>query len=77
MRGRTFTREFKLDLMHQIASRAKRPGQVCRAHQLGESVLARWRREYERLPRLERAGVAELERAPVRTDTARSRAAGR
>lgn len=47
MRGRTFTREFKLDLMHQIASGAKRPAQVCRAHQLGESVLARWRREYE------------------------------
>ena len=47
MRGRTFTREFKLDLVRQIASGAKRPAQVCREHQLGESLLARWRREYE------------------------------
>lgn len=47
MRGRTFTRECKLDIMHQLASGAKRPAQVCREQQLGESVLARWRREYE------------------------------
>src|SRR5260221_2509301 len=47
MRGRAFTREFKLDLVRQIASGAKRPAQVCREHQLGESLLARWRREYE------------------------------
>lgn len=47
MRGRTFTREFKLDMVRQVASGAKRPAQVCREHQLGESLLARWRREYE------------------------------
>lgn len=47
MRGRTFTREFKLDVVRQIASGAKRPAQVCREHQLSESLLARWRREYE------------------------------
>jgi transposase len=47
MRGRTFTREFKLDVVRQVASGAKRPAQVCREHQLGESLLARWRREYE------------------------------
>jgi len=47
MRGRTFTREFKLDLVRQVASGAKRPAQVCREHQLSESLLARWRREYE------------------------------
>lgn len=40
MRGRTFAREFKLDLVRQIASGAKRPAQVCREHQLGESVLS-------------------------------------
>ncbi len=45
MRGRTFTREFKLDVVRQVASGAKRPAQVCREHQLGESLLARWRRE--------------------------------
>jgi transposase len=47
MRGRTFTREFKLDLVRQIASGAQRPAQVCREQQLGERLLARWRREYE------------------------------
>jgi transposase-like protein len=47
MRGRSFTREFKLDVVRQVTSGAKRPAQVCREHQLGESLLARWRREYE------------------------------
>ncbi len=47
MRGRTFTREFKLDVVRQVASGTKRPAQVCREHQLSESVLARWRRECE------------------------------
>lgn len=47
MRGRTFTREFKLDVVQQIASGAKRPAQICREHQLAETLLLRWRREYE------------------------------
>jgi putative transposase len=47
MHGRTFTREFKLEVVRQVASGAKRPAQVCREHQLGASLLARWRREYE------------------------------
>lgn len=46
MRGRTFTREFKLDVCRQIASGQKRSAQVCREHQLGETVLLRWRKEY-------------------------------
>jgi putative transposase len=75
MRGRTFSREFKLDVVQQIASGAKRPAQVCREHQLAETVLLRWRREYEErgeaafTPREVAAGspsaeqrVAELER---------------
>ena len=47
MRGRTFSREFKLEVVRQIASGVKRPAQVCREHQLAETVLLRWRREYE------------------------------
>jgi transposase-like protein len=47
MRGRTFTREFKLEVVRQIESGAKRPAQVCREHHLAETVLLRWRREYE------------------------------
>lgn len=45
-RGRSFTREFKLELMHQLASGARRPAQLCREHGLAEGVLWRWRREY-------------------------------
>ena len=45
-RGRTFTREFKLELMHQLASGQRRPAQVCREHELANGVLWRWRREY-------------------------------
>jgi transposase len=75
MRGRTFSREFKLDVVQQIASGAKRPAQVCREHQVAEAVLLRWRREYEErgeaafTPREAASGsasteqrVAELER---------------
>jgi transposase-like protein len=47
MRGRTFTREFKLDVVRQVTGGTKRPAQVCREHRLGESLLARWRREDE------------------------------
>ncbi|HEY8325329.1 MAG TPA: transposase [Ktedonobacterales bacterium] len=46
MPGRIFTREFKLDLVRQLATGAKRPAQVCRDHGLANSVLARWRQEY-------------------------------
>jgi transposase-like protein len=47
MRGRTFTREFKLDVVRQVAGGAKRPAQVCREHQLSASLLAHWRKQYE------------------------------
>ncbi|SRR5258708_18448523 len=47
MRGWVFSREFKLEVVQQIASGAKRPAQVCREQQLAETVLLRWRRVYE------------------------------
>jgi transposase-like protein len=47
MRGRACSREFKLEVVQQIASGAKRPAQVCREHHVAETVLLRWRREYE------------------------------
>jgi transposase len=46
-RGRTYTREFKLDCVRQVATGNKRPAQICREHNLAESVLLRWRKEYE------------------------------
>jgi transposase len=46
MRGRTFSREFKVDICRQVANGEKRPAQVCREHLLTETVLLRWRQEY-------------------------------
>lgn len=46
-RGRVHSREFKLMVVRQVASGAKRPVQVCREHELTESLLLRWRHEYE------------------------------
>ncbi len=47
MSRRTFTREFKLDVVRQVTSGEKRPSQVCREHQLGDNLLGRWRQEVE------------------------------
>lgn len=44
---RNHTREFKLECVRQIATGQKRPAQICREHNLSESVLLRWRKEYE------------------------------
>jgi transposase len=34
-------------MLSAVANAQKRPAQVCREHNLSESVLLRWRREYE------------------------------
>jgi transposase len=47
MHKRTHSREFKLDIVRQIATGQKRPAQVCREYGLAESVLSRWRKEYQ------------------------------
>jgi transposase-like protein len=44
---RNHTREFKLECVRQVATGQKRPAQICREHNLSESVLLRWRKEYE------------------------------
>ena len=46
MRGRTHSREFKLDVVRQVVSGAKRPVQICREYGLADGVLHRWRTEY-------------------------------
>lgn len=46
-RGRTFSREFKLAVVREVADGEKRPAQACREHELAEGLLLRWRREYE------------------------------
>jgi transposase len=74
MPGRVYSREFKLTVARQVATGEKRPAQACREYNLAESVLQRWRKEYEARGEAafaareagERAGVeervAELER---------------
>src|SRR5690348_8621471 len=47
MPGRTFSRDFKLTVVRQLASGEKRPAQVCREHNLSNSMVSRWRQEYE------------------------------
>jgi transposase len=45
--GRSHSREFTLDVVRQIARGEKRPAQICREHGLAESLLRRWRKEYD------------------------------
>ena len=47
MRGRVHSRKFKLDVVRQVASGEKRPAQVCREYGRADSLLLRWRKEYE------------------------------
>ena len=45
--GRTHSRDFKLEVVRQVASGEKRPAQLCREHAIAEGVLLRWRKEYD------------------------------
>ena len=47
MQKRVHSREFKLEVIHQLASGEKRPAQICREYGLADSVLSRWRKEYQ------------------------------
>jgi transposase-like protein len=44
---RYHTRELKLQCCRRVATGEKRPAQICREHNLSESVLLKWRKEYE------------------------------
>ena len=47
MQKRMHSREFKLDVVRQIATGQKRLAQACREYGLADSVLSRWRKEYQ------------------------------
>jgi len=47
MQKRIHSREFKLEVVRQAASGEKRPAQICREYGIAESVLSRWRKEYQ------------------------------
>ncbi len=69
---RTFTPEFKTQVVLAILSGTKSQAEVCREHHLKDSVVARWRQEFlEKAPTLfelssqrrqDQARIAELER---------------
>jgi putative transposase len=47
MKRRVHSREFKLEIARQVTSGEKRPAQLCREHNLSNSVLDRWPKAYE------------------------------
>jgi putative transposase len=47
MMKRTFSREFKLQVVRQLVSGEKRFAQLCREHGLCQTLLRRWRDQYE------------------------------
>ena len=44
---RIFDREFKLQVVRQLKSGEKRLAQVCREHNLCQTLVRRWREQYE------------------------------
>lgn len=47
MPKRTFDREFKLQVVRQLANGEKRLSHLCREHSLCQSLVRRWREQYE------------------------------
>ena len=48
MPKRTFSREFKLQIARQLVTGEKRVAQVCREHALCQTLVRRWREQYEK-----------------------------
>jgi len=48
MTKRVFTRDFKLQVVRQLARGEKRISQVCREHALCQTLVRRWREQYEK-----------------------------
>ena len=46
---RSFGREFKVQVVRQWIRGEKRLAQLCREHSLSESLVRRWREQYEQL----------------------------
>jgi putative transposase len=44
---RSFSREFKLQVVRQLVSGEKRFAQLCREHSLCQTLLRRWRDQYQ------------------------------
>ena len=69
---RTFSPEFKAQVVLEVLTGVKSGAQVCREHRIKDSVLSRWKQDFvERAPQLfvhgnrqsqEEARIADLER---------------
>jgi transposase len=69
---RTFSPEFKFQVVLEVVTGAKQPSEICREHQIAEPVLYRWRKEFlekgsqiferRRSVQSEDGRIAELER---------------
>ena len=46
MQRRNFSPEFKLQCVLDLISGRKRPAQLCREHNISESLLSRWQRQF-------------------------------
>ena len=46
---RTFSREFKLQVARQAVTGEKRIAQLCREHSLCQTLVQKWKRQYELL----------------------------
>lgn len=44
---RSFDREFKLQVVRQLANGEKRISQICREHGLCQTLVRRWREQYD------------------------------
>jgi transposase len=69
---RTFSSEFKFQVVLEILTGVKQPSEICREHQIAEGVLYRWRKEFlekgaqvferSRQVQTDNERIAELER---------------
>lgn len=66
---RSFDREFKLQVVRQLAGGEKRLAQICREHDLCHTLVRRWREQYDQLG--ERAWSPEAGRTHVGADPER------
>ncbi len=70
MQKRQHSREFKMDVVRRVSMGELRPAQACREYGLAESVLSRWRKEYQ-----ERGEAAFLPQEPAGAGTEAARIA--
>lgn len=50
---RRFTPEFKAQVVLELLTQARSPGEICRTHQIKDSLLYRWKQEFlDRAPRV-------------------------